>query len=58
MDSAFDVWQSREERFDVVFAGDGGETLQLKHYGTGQLFPTCDAFSEFLLVPVFTGRPR
>jgi len=48
----------REERFDVVFAGDGGETLQLKHYGTGQVFPTCDALSEFLLVPVFTGRPR
>jgi hypothetical protein len=48
----------REERFDVVFAGDGGETLQLKHHGTGQLFPTRDALSEFLLVPVCTGRPR
>lgn len=48
----------REERFDVVFAGNGGETLQMKHHGTGQVFPTADALSEFLLVPVFTGRPR
>ena len=48
----------REERFDVMFAGDGGETLHMKHHGTGQVFPTADALSEFLLVPVLTGRPR
>jgi len=48
----------REDRFDVVFAGDGGETLLMKHDGTGQVFPTADALSEFLLVPVLTGRPR
>jgi hypothetical protein len=48
----------REDRIDVTFAGDGGETLQMKHHGTGQVFITADALSEFLLVPVFTGRPR
>jgi hypothetical protein len=47
----------REDRSDVVFAGDG-ETMQMKHNGTGQVFPTADALSEFLLVPVLTGRPR
>jgi hypothetical protein len=48
----------REDRIDVMFAGDGGETLHMKHHGTGQVFPTADALSEFLLVPVLTGRPR
>jgi hypothetical protein len=48
----------REDRFDMIFAGDGGETLRIKHHGTGQVFPTADALSEFLLTPVFTGRPR
>lgn len=48
----------REDRIDVMFTGDGGETLQLKHHGTGQLFATAAALSEFLLVPVLTGRPR
>lgn len=48
----------REDRIEVMFAGDGGDALQLKHHGTGQVFPTADALSEFLLVPVMTGRPR
>ena len=48
----------REDHIDVMFAGDGGETLHMKHHGTGQVFATADALSEFLLVPVFTGRPR
>jgi hypothetical protein len=48
----------REDRIDVMFAGDGGGTLQMKHQGTGQVFATADALSEFLLVPVLTGRPR
>lgn len=48
----------REDRIDVMFAGDGRETLQMKHHGTGQVFATADALSEFLLVPVLTGRPR
>ncbi len=46
----------REDRVDVTFAG--GETLQMKHHGSGQVFATADALSEFLLVPVLTGRPR
>jgi hypothetical protein len=48
----------REDRLELVFAGNGGETLQLKHHGTGQVFASSDAISEYLLVPVFTGRPR
>ena len=48
----------REENLELVFEGNGGEALQIKHHGTGQLFQTPDALSEFLLVPVFTGRPR
>ena len=48
----------REDRIEVLFAGDGTETLQMKHRGTGQVFATADALSEFLLVPVLTGRPR
>lgn len=48
----------REDRFELVFAGDEGPALQIKHRGTGQVFATADALSEFLLVPVFTGRPR
>lgn len=48
----------REDRVELVFSGDGGETLQLKHPGTGQLFATADMLSEYLLTPVFTGRPR
>jgi hypothetical protein len=47
----------REDRIDVMFAGDGGDTLQMKHHGTGQMFSTADKLSEFLLIPVFTGRP-
>ena len=48
----------REDRLDLVFADEGVATLQIRHHGTGQLFATADALSEFLLVPVFTGRPR
>jgi hypothetical protein len=47
----------REDRIDIMFTGDDG-TLQMKHHGTGQVFATADALSEFLLVPVLTGRPR
>jgi hypothetical protein len=51
----------REDRIDILFAGDGpgdDATLLMKHHGTGQVFPTADALSEYLLVPVLTGRPR
>ena len=46
----------REERIDVMLVG--GETLHMRHNGTGQVFATAEALSEFLLVPVFTGRPN
>ena len=48
----------REDRIDVMFSGDDGETIQMKHHGTGQIFTTVEALSELLLVPVLTGRPR
>jgi hypothetical protein len=48
----------REERFELLFGGDEQEKLQITHHGTGRVFATPDALSEFLLVPVFTGRPR
>ena len=48
----------REETVELVFTGAGEDALQIRHSGTGQLYPTADALSEFLLVPVFTGRPR
>jgi hypothetical protein len=48
----------REDRIDIIFAGDGVETLHMKHHGTGQMFATADALSEFLLIPVLTGRTR
>jgi hypothetical protein len=47
----------REHRFDILFVGEG-ETLEMKHRDTGHVYATADALSEFLLVPVFTGRPR
>jgi len=49
---------AREAREDFVFAGDSEEHLQLKHEGTGRMFASADALSEYLLTPVFTGRPR
>jgi hypothetical protein len=48
----------REHHFELVFAGVEGETMQMKHHETGQVFTTADALSEFLLVPVLTGRLR
>ena len=49
----------REDRLELMFAEDAGTgVVQLKDHGTGQVFATADALSEFLLVPVFTGRPR
>ena len=48
----------QEDCLDLVFADEGVATLQIRHHGTGQLFATADALSEFLFVPVFRGRPR
>ena len=47
-----------DDRIEVTWSDDGGETLHMKHHVTGQLFPTADALSEFLLIPALTGRPR
>lgn len=47
----------RVDRFEVTFASDG-DALQMKDLASGQLFATVDALSEFMLVPVFTGRRR
>ncbi|HVH25849.1 MAG TPA: hypothetical protein VM818_03780 [Vicinamibacterales bacterium] len=48
----------REDRIEFLFTSDGDETLHIRHPGTGQVFTNADALSEYLLVPVFTGRPR
>jgi len=48
----------REDRVNVMFSDDGSETLRMKHDRTGKLFASADDLSEFLLVPVLTGRPR
>ena len=49
----------REDRLEFMFTSDDGDDrLQIKHHGTGQVFTNADALSEYLLVPVFTGRPR
>jgi len=48
----------REERLELVFAADAADTLRIKTQRTGQVFASADALSEYLLGPVFTGRPR
>jgi len=48
----------RADRLEFMFTSDGDDTLQIKHHGTGQVFTNADALSEYLLGPVFTGRPR
>ena len=51
----------REDRLELVFAPDGvagADTLVIKTQRTGQVFASADALSEYLLGPVFTGRPR
>jgi hypothetical protein len=47
-----------EDRLELVFIGEDAQTMQIKHQGTGRVFATAESVSEFLLVPVFTGRPR
>lgn len=48
----------REDRLEFMFTSAGDDTLQIKHHGTAQVFTNADALSEYLLGPVFTGRPR
>jgi hypothetical protein len=47
-----------EERLELVFAADAVDTMQIKIQRSGQVFASADALSEYLLGPVFTGRPR
>ena len=50
---------AREDRVELVLTnGASDDTLHIKNRGTGQVFTNADALSEFLLVPLFTGRPR
>jgi len=49
----------REDRVEFMFISDDrDDAVQVKHHGTGQVFTNADSLSEYLLVPVFTGRPR
>jgi hypothetical protein len=48
----------REDRLEFMFTSGADDQLQIKHHGTAQVFTNADALSEYLLVPVFTGRPR
>ena len=48
----------RDDRIHILFVDEGRETLLMKHNGTGKAFASCDDLSEFLLIPVLTGRPR
>jgi hypothetical protein len=49
---------AREDRVELMFAGDQEESFQIKNQGTGQVYSSVEALSEYLLSPVFTGRPR
>jgi hypothetical protein len=48
----------RRDLLDFVFTHTSDNTLQLKLQGTAQVFTHPDTLSEYLLVPVLTGRPR
>ena len=49
---------ARNDRFEFIFTSAADNTLQIKQQSTGQVFTNADALSEYLLIPVFTGRPR
>jgi hypothetical protein len=48
----------RLDRHEFMFTRAADGAVQLKHHGTGEAYSNADALSEYLLVPVFTGRPR
>lgn len=48
----------RRDLLEFVFTNTSDNTLRLKLQGTAQVFADPDALSEYLLVPVLTGRPR
>jgi hypothetical protein len=47
----------REDRFDFIFTSVADDMLHIKQQSTGQVFTNADALSEYLLIPVLTGRP-
>ncbi len=47
----------REDRFTLGFTPVGDDAC-FKHQGSGEVFAGLPALSEYLLTPVFTGRPR
>lgn len=49
---------AREDRCVLVFTPAAGVDARFKHQGSGHVFATVHALSEYLLTPVFTGRPR
>ena len=50
---------SRDDRIDFLLTSNSGDgALHVKHAGTGQVFANADTLSEYLLMPVLTGRPR
>ena len=49
---------AREDRFDLGLARQGDDGARFKLQASGQVFATAEALSEYLLRPVFTGRPR
>jgi hypothetical protein len=48
----------RRDHLEFVFASTIEGSLQIKLQGTAQLFVDADTLSEYLLLPVLTGRPR
>jgi hypothetical protein len=48
---------TREDRFALGFAPLGDQAC-FKHQGSGEIFTGLPKLSEYLLTPVFTGRPR
>jgi hypothetical protein len=56
--SSADGKPPRRDLLDFVFTNTSDDTLQLKLQGTAQVFANPDTLSEYLLMPVLTGRPR
>jgi hypothetical protein len=48
---------TREDRFTLGVAPLADQAC-FKHQGSGEVFPGLPALSQYLLTPVFTGRPR
>jgi hypothetical protein len=49
---------ARQDRFDLVFIAYGDDAARFRHESSGQVFAALGSLSEYLLTPVFTGRPR